>query len=147
MMVLKTVSLWFLHHFQTLQLGEDLINKWASKKDSYIPCDRFLAVPLSPSSFPISKAKGTELPRYKDDAGIYIHLVNNQQDLRCSGYGDVQSSLYYERGTTVLKGGAKIFKMALLFPTERITFEYLSSSLLWPNFFVFMPLRLHPYFI
>lgn len=49
---------------------------------------------------------------------------------------EMYKSAFIMRGTTVLKEGIKAVKMALLFPTEGITFSYLSSSLLWPDFFM-----------
>lgn len=64
MIMLKNVGLgdfYIIIQILQLQLGKDLINKYGSKKDSYIPSDLLLAVPLSPSSIPIIKAKGTAL--------------------------------------------------------------------------------------
>lgn len=51
---------------------------------------------------------------------------------------DMYKAAFIMRGTTVLKGGVKVVKMALLFPTEEITFSYLSSSLLRPDFSMLM---------
>lgn len=60
MIMLKNVDLgdfYIILQILWLQLGKDLINKYGSKKDSYIPSDLFLAVSWSPSSIPISKVK------------------------------------------------------------------------------------------
>lgn len=48
---------------------------------------------------------------------------------------EMYKAAFIMRGATVLKG-LKAVKMALLFPAEGITFSYLSSSLLWPDFFM-----------
>lgn len=53
---------------------------------------------------------------------------------------EMNKAAFIMRGTAVLKGGVKAVKNGITFPKEEITFSYLSSSVLWPDFFMFISL-------
>lgn len=132
MIMLKNVGLgdfYIILQILWLQLGKDLINMEAKRIHTSplicfwlchgVPLQSLLATLRNSTKHVTRMMKG------------YIHLADHWQALHYSSYIDVKTSLYYERGTPVLKEGVKIVKMALLFSEEIITFSCLSSSLLW----------------